>query len=84
MKFRPLHHCSSAIAEWIGNIEDTRSQVDAKFVSRLQSDEFVLVDGKYVRQGAASPPSSTRADPAISFTTPEEGSERTQPLFQTA
>lgn len=69
---------------WIGNIKDARNQVDAKLVSRLQPAEFVLVDGKYVRQGAASARSGTRADPAISFTTPEEGSERTQPLFQTA
>ncbi len=67
---------------WMDNIKTARSQVDAKLVSQLKPTDFALVNGKYVRQGTAS------ADPGrnagISFVTAEEGSGRSQPLFQTA
>jgi hypothetical protein len=69
---------------WMKNIKDSRSQIDAKFVTHLKPADFALVDGKYVRQGSASVRPDTTASPAVSFVTPKEGSEQNQPLFQTA
>jgi hypothetical protein len=69
---------------WIGNIGQTRQEVDDKLVKQLSPAAFALWNDKYVPHGALTFQPGTAADPALSFVTPSKGSGIAQPLFQTA
>jgi hypothetical protein len=69
---------------WLNNIREARQEVDEKLVKHLSPAAFALVDDKYVPHGATTFQPHVTADPALSFTTPPEGSAVAQPLFQTA
>jgi hypothetical protein len=69
---------------WLDNIREARAQVDDKIVKQFAAQDFTLMDDKYVPHGAMQFEPGPAAPAGMSFTTPAEGSGRTQPLFQAA
>jgi hypothetical protein len=71
---------------WLNNIKQARQAVDTTLVGKLSPAAFTLVNDKYLPQQSLASTDVAAAAPApagMSFTTPEEGSGLTQPLFAT-